>query len=186
MRIRNIIGAGLIAGAGLLSTACRNDKVEQVFEDRQNVLETVLQDKPKKEVDNMIKPYYKSPVKIVYTQNVIDSTAFSDIFRASEKAKDSVFIADYNKMISQTKLPRAYSSVASALNSKLEDVLNLKEMKQIEKNSVLPENGGKGYFESGKQFLVDSVYHHKLFEKHGLLKGEGMKKFTEICKKVRP
>ena len=197
MRVRNIIGAGLIAGAGLLSTNCdgysgvyKKEAIE-TYNSRKVLLENVIQDKTQSEMNAMFSNsmWLDTP----QMQHSIDSTAFSDVFQGSEKAKDSTFIAEYNEMMGKTKILTMYNATQGKhivdyrkMNQKLADVLNLKEMREIERNPVLPENGGKGYFESGKQFLVDSVYHHKLFEKHGLLEGKGMKTFTEICKKVRP
>ena len=194
MSIKNIIGAIVVSGLSLSTTSCYNQDAVNQWHNRDNLLEQVMSDKPQAELESIKKSFHEGNVKVAETQHKIDSIVFSEMFKGSEKAKDSCFVAHYNALMAKTKTPMTFDHITGlnisdgdTLRSILAEKLTVKEMKKVtEENPVLPKNGGKGYFNTGMQYLVDSVYHHKLFEKHDMLSNGGLQKFKNLCKKVRP
>ena len=194
MNIRGIINGVVFGITSLLPMSCLKQEAKDCWHNRENLLEEVMLDKPQSEL-NIIKSSFHQDgdIKPAEIQHSIDSVVFRDMFEGSKLVEDSAFISDYNKMMAKTKTPHRhgefsgnYTADLNKLNKMMAEKLTVREMKNITNNNVLPENGGNGYFGTGKQYLLDSISHHKLFEKYNLLDKNGLKKFKNLCRKVRP
>lgn len=193
MNIRGIINGVVFGVTSLLPVSCLKQEAEDCWHSRENLLEEVMLDKPQAELNNINAKLPKGDAKIAGIQHVVDSIVFRDMFEGSKLVEDSAFISDYNKMMAKTKTPHRHDGFdgqntadLNKLNEMIAEKLTVREMKNITNNNVLPENGGNGYFGTGRQYLLDSISHHKLFEKYNLLDKNGLKKFKNLCRKVRP
>ena len=192
MNIKGIINGVVFGVTSLLPVSCDNKSALECLESRESLLEEVMLDKTQTELNDIKAKLLPDYAKVVDMQHCIDSVVFRDMFQGTQLVKDSAFVSDYNKMMSKTKTPSNYSRGAGLhadffkLRDLLAEQLTDKEMKNVMKSSVMSDNGGKGYFGTDLQYLVDSVYHHKLFEKYNLLDKNGLKKFKNLCRKVRP
>jgi len=133
-------------------------------------------------------------VPLEYLGNYIDDPEDRFFpYYLDEQLKSKIVLSDYNKMIAKTKTPLTYGEFDGQntadlikLNEMIAEKVTVREMKNITNSKILPENGGTGYLGTGKQYLLDSISHHKLFEKYNLLDKNGLKKFKNLCRKVRP
>lgn len=194
MNIRGILNGVVFGITSLLPMSCYKQEALDCWHSRENLLEEVMLDKPQSEL-NIIKSRFHQDgyVKPAEIQHSVDSVVFRDMFDGSKLVEDSAFISDYNKMFAKTKTPLTFDDLScrrtydlNKLNAMIAEKVTVREMKDITNNKILPENGGTGYFGTGKQYLLDSISHHKLFEKYNLLDKNGLKKFKNLCRKVRP
>jgi len=193
MKVRNIIGASLLAGISYLAASCYKQEAKDCWHSRENLLEEVMLDKPQTELNIIKSSFRNGDIKVAEMQHKIDSIVFSDMFQGSELAKDSNFISDYNEMMAKTQTPLTYGEFTgqyvadlNKLDEMISEKVTVREMKNITNNQILPENGGAGYLGTGRQYLLDSISHSKLFEKYKLLNESGLEKFKNLCDKVRP
>ena len=193
MNIRGIINGVVFGVTSLLPVSCLKQEAKDCWHSRENLLEEVMLDKPQAELNNINAKLPKGDAKIAGIQHVVDSIVFRDMFQGTQYIEDSAFISDYNKMIAKTKTPLTYGEFDGQntadlykLNEMIAENVTVREMKDITNSKILPENGGTGYLGTGKQYLLDSISHHKLFEKYNLLDKNGLKKFKNLCRKVRP
>ena len=193
MNIRGIINGVVFGVTSLLPVSCLKQEAEDCWHSRENLLEEVMLDKPQAELNNINAKLPKGDAKIAGIQHVVDSIVFRDMFQGTQYIEDSAFISDYNKMIAKTKTPLTdggfsgkYTADLNKLDAMIAEKVTVREMRDITNSKILPENGGTGYLRTGKQYLLDSISHHKLFEKHKLLDKNGLKKFNKLCRKVRP
>ena len=193
MKVRNIIGASLLAGISYLASSCYKQEAKDCWHSRENLLEEVMLDKPQTELNIIKSSFRNGDIKVAEMQHKIDSIVFSDMFQGSELAKDSNFISDYNEMMAKTQTPLTYGEFTgqyvadlNKLDEMISEKVTVREMKNITNNQILPENGGAGYLGTGRQYLLDSISHSKLFEKYKLLNESGLEKFKNLCDKVRP
>lgn len=187
MNITKIIGLALIGGAVIGATSCEKDEARYMRERSSELLEEVMADRPQRELDK-IRTTVKGELVAPFSQRAADSIVFRNMFIGTQKANDSEFIADYNKMIAKTKdhfnfRVTGVTEENIKIKDKLREVLTVSEMKKINQNPLMDK---QNYYSIGRQYLLDSVYHHKLFEKHNMLDEKGMKQFKQLCKKVRP
>ena len=194
MNIKGIINGVVFGVASLLPVSCYKQEVMDCWYGRENLLEEVMLDKPQTEL-NVIKSSFHQDgdIKPAEIQHSIDSVVFREMFEGTQLVEDSAFIADYNKMMAKTKTPLTFGEISgecttdlNKLNAMIAEKVTVREMKNITNHKILPENGGTGYLGTGKQYLLDSIYHHKLFEKYSLLDKKELKKFKNLCRKVRP
>ena len=190
--IRNIIGAVLMTGAVATTPSCVRQEVYDTINSREAVLSELMDSRPQSELDEIHRTIHSGPfTKPAELQRKVDVIAFQDMFKGSQLAQDSQFVADYNKMIAATNVPIERSGVdggfvvsQSKMKQTLRNMVSVGEFKKLEKNPLLPQNGA--ITEAGLQYTIDSTAHYKFFEQKGLLDSVGKKNFRTICRKIRP
>lgn len=194
MKIRNITSAILITCATLAGTSCYRQEAKNTATTRRALLEELMLNNSQSELNNINRSLPIGDAEFAVLQHKIDSIAFNNILQGNQKANDSAFVKEYNKLIALTQPPLQYSCDLpnsktvnfDKLNEKLASILTVKEYKDINNNPILPENGGNGYFGTGKQFLLDSTAYYKLFKDFGILNDSTLGVCEEACNKVRP
>lgn len=192
MNVKSILGSVFAASASLLPISCSKHDAADCRRTRENLLEEIMREKPSIELDNIKYNISMSDAEVAEMQRCIDSVVFRDMIKGSRLLNDSDFIEDYNLTIAKTTTPTLYRSFDEhhetdlKKTGKMAEKLTVKELKTLTDNPVFPENGGNGYSGTGRQYLLDSIYHHRLFEKYNLLDKKGLKKFNALCRKVRP
>lgn len=198
-QVRNIIGGIVAFGMSLLNPACTTPDVIKNTEDRERVLTEIMTDRPQTELDAIYKEIHNDyGIKAEELQHKIDSVAFKDMFEGTQLVKDSNFVAEYNEMMTKTRVPYCndfkkktqgrYFADNEKMTSTLHEMVTVGEMQKLNKSHIMPGSklDLKRPTSDGLQYYIDSIANSKLFEKYGLLDSAGMDKFSKICKKVRP
>ena len=158
------VGMATLA-AGMLS-ACTNAYIP-------NKTKEYFQDKPALEYQEFVNDCKNRTLNSIQSQAKLDSLAYREIFNATEAAKDSEIIKEYNEIAN------------IGLNT-----LSYKELKQNLANTGITLNEYNKTWKiisfNKKQHKIDSISYRQFFEKHNLLDAENTAKFNEITEKIRP
>ena len=186
---KNYVKSSVMASLLMLASSCYKQEVYDLKDDRLNKLTEVMSDRPQKDMDEITNSFHPSVLmNTLEIQRAIDSVAYRDMFEGTQLARNSKFLENYSSTLAKTRIPETYSKFTGEvfpdndkIDKPLRDILTVGEMDKINKNplSIIAPR-------VGLQYLIDSVFHHKLFEKYNLLDEAGMEKFNNICDKIRP
>ena len=177
IKLTRNVGMATLA-AGMLS-ACTNfytpDKTKEYFAD-----------KPALEYQEFVNDCVHRTLNSMQSQAKLDSLAYREIFNATEAAKDSEIIKEYNEIANTGLKTLSYKELEQNLAN---TGITLNEYNKIWKSST-----HRGGFLASQQITsaekvqhkTDSISYRQFFEKHNLLDSENLAKFNEITEKIRP
>ena len=171
------VGMATLA-AGMLS-ACTStyipDKTKEYFAD-----------KPALEYQEFVNDCKNRTLNSMQAQAKLDSLAYREIFNATEAAKDSEIIKEYNEI--------ANTGLNTLSHKELKQNLANTGITLNEYNKIWKSGTHRGGYMNSQQFTfaeeiqhkTDSISYRQFFEKHNLLNSENLAKFNEITEKIRP
>ena len=121
-------------------------------------------------------------------QSRLDSLAYRDIFNSTQAAKDSVHVAEFNKIAAKmrpnVKGGDMWGKIAAIDVRMIEEGISIKELEKIDDKDIIFKEDPKRI--NIRQHYADDWAYRKFFSKIGIMNDSIAKKCDEVSKKIRP
>lgn len=187
--VKNIILGMAFLTTGVSCVSC-SKKEPQPKNPR---VETLLNDYVSDPTDKqkIVSGWREGVIGAADAQASLDSAAYKSIFDGTQLAKDSKKLREFNSISLNTKIPRHINTDMTAqmnLSRKLRGTINtIDEFNNIKHYVNYMHNTPEDtILISKKQYVLDSIYYNKFFERNNLKTGKVLDKLMETTKKIRP
>ena len=121
-------------------------------------------------------------------QSRLDSLAYRDIFNSTQAAKDSVHVAEFNKIAAKmrpnVKGGNMWDKIAAINIRMVKEGISIKELEEIKDKDSMFKTDPKRVLT--RQHYADDWAYRKFFSKIGIMNDSIAKKCDEVSKKIRP
>lgn len=165
-----------MAAAGMLSLS----SCETVYDRAQKYMSET--NRTQLELEELTREEEESTV-----QSRLDSLAYRDIFNSTQAAKDSVHVAEFNKIAAKMR-PNVKGDMwdkIAAINIRMvKEGISIKELEEIKDKDSMFKTDPKRVLT--RQHYADDWAYRKFFSKIGIMNDSIAKKCDEVSKKIRP